>query len=74
MWPEEDEYMQLIGLDIGTTSISAAVLDALIQKKCRGELTDPGEIKRVSDGLLRRGFGWSEVRSALSRYAELAED
>ena len=44
---------------------SGAVLDALIQKKCRGELSDPREIKRVSDSLLRRGFSWGEVRSAL---------
>lgn len=53
---------------------SGAVLDALIQKKCRGELSDPREIKRVSDSLLRRGFSWGEVRSALSRYTELAEE
>ena len=53
---------------------SAATLDALIQKKCRGQLSDPKEIKRVSDGLLRRGFSWGEVRAALSRYAEIIED
>jgi len=53
---------------------SAEILDALIQKKCRGELADPREIKRVSDGLLRRGFSWSQVRAALSRYAEIMED
>ena len=53
---------------------SAAVLDALIQKKCRGELDDPKEIKRVSDGLLRRGFSWGEVRAALRRYAGIPED
>ena len=46
---------------------SGAVLDALIQKKCRGELSDPREIKRVSDSLLRRGLSWGEVHSALSR-------
>ena len=53
---------------------SAAVLDALIQKKCRGDLQDPKEIKRVSDGLLRRGFSWGEVRAALRRYAEIPEE
>lgn len=53
---------------------SAEILDALIQKKFRGELADPREIKRVSDGLLRRGFSWSQVRAALSRYAEIMED
>lgn len=49
-------------------------LDQLIQKKCRGDLSDPKEKKRVSDMLLRRGFAWSDVRSAMSRYAEMLED
>lgn len=53
---------------------SGEILDALIQKKCRGDLSDPKELKRVSDGLLRRGFSWSEVRSALRRYAALEEE
>lgn len=50
------------------------ILDQLIQKKCRGDLSDPREKKRVSDALLRRGFGWSEVRAAMGRYAEMIED
>ena len=50
------------------------MLDQLIQKKCRGDLSDPKEKKRVSDMLLRRGFAWSDVRSAMSRYAEMLED
>lgn len=53
---------------------SAAVLDALIRKKCRGDLSDPREVKRLSDALLRRGFSWGEVRAAVSRYVELMED
>lgn len=53
---------------------SAAVLDALIQKKNRGDLSDPKAVKRLSDALLRRGFSWSEVRAAVSRYVELAEE
>ena len=52
---------------------SDEILDALIRKKCRGDLSDPKELKRVSDGLLRRGFSWGEVRAALSRYAEIEE-
>ena len=50
------------------------ILDQLIQKKCRGDLSDPREKKRVSDALLRRGFGWSEVKAAMGRYAEMIED
>jgi len=53
---------------------SSDILDALIRKKCRGDLSDPKEIKRISDGLLRRGFSWEEVKAALSRYAEIPED
>ena len=49
-------------------------LDRLIQKKCRGDLSDRREVKRVSDSLLRRGFSWSEVKEALRRYTELLED
>ena len=50
------------------------ILDQLIQKKCRGDLSDPREKKRVSDALLRRGFGWSEVKAAMGRYTEMIED
>ena len=49
-------------------------LDALIQKKARGDLSDPREVKRVSDALLRRGFSWPQVREALRRYIEIDED
>lgn len=49
-------------------------LDRLIQKKCRGDLSDRREVRRVSDSLLRRGFSWSEVKEALRRYTELQED
>lgn len=49
-------------------------LDRLIQKRCRGSLSDPKDKKRVSGMLLRRGFSWSDVRAAMSRYAEMADD
>ena len=55
-------------------SDSSETLDALIQKKCKGDLADPKERKRVCDALLRRGFSWSEVRAALGRYTELPEE
>ena len=53
---------------------SGDILDDLIRRRCRGDLSDPRELKRVSDGLMRRGFSWSQVRAALSRYAELPEE
>lgn len=52
----------------------AETLDKLIQKRCRGDLSDPGERRRTADALLRRGFGWSEVKEAMGRYAEMWED
>ena len=53
---------------------AAEILDGLIQKKCRGDLADPREKKRVSDALLRRGFAWSDVKAAMGRYTEMIED
>lgn len=49
-------------------------LDRLIQKKCRGDLSDRREVRRVSESLMRRGFSWNEVKEALRRYTELQED
>ncbi len=53
---------------------AAEILDGLIQKKCRGDLADPREKKRVSDALLRRGFAWSDVKAAMGWYTEMIED
>lgn len=53
---------------------AAEMLDQLIQKKCRGELSDPKDKKRVSDMLMRRGFAWSDIKAAMSRYTEMMDD
>lgn len=50
------------------------ILDQLIQKKCKGDLSDPKEKKRVCDALMRRGFGWGDVRAAMGRYVEMMDD
>lgn len=50
------------------------ILDQLIYKKCRGDLSDPREKKRVSDALMRRGFAWSDIRAAMGRYTEMIDD
>lgn len=52
----------------------AGILDRLIQKKSGGDLRDRKELKRISDGLLRRGFAWGDVKDALRRYTEIEED
>ena len=43
-------------------------IEAFVQKRARS--TDPKEIKRLSDALLRRGFSWQEIRPVLSRWAD----
>ena len=53
---------------------TAEILDQLIQKRCKGDLSDPKERKRTCDALMRRGFSWSEVKAAMGRYAEMSED
>ena len=53
---------------------SGEALDALIQKRRRGDLTDPKERRRICDALLRRGFSWSQVKAAMARYTEMEED
>lgn len=53
---------------------AAEILDELIRKKCRGDLSDPREKKQVSDALMRRGFAWSDIKAAMGRYADMTED
>ena len=53
---------------------AAEILDRLIQKRCKGDLSDPRERRRTCDALMRRGFGWSEVKAAMARYTEVSED
>ena len=49
---------------------SAGAIDAFLQSKLKGRRPDRAETKRLSDALLRRGFGWNEIRPALNRLGE----
>lgn len=42
-------------------------IDRFLAEKLRGELPDDRMKKRLSDGLIRRGFSWSEVKEAWMR-------
>lgn len=64
MWDDALAHMPMQG---GT-------LDEIIAKKLHGKEPDKKEMKRLTDMLLRRGFSWEEVRSALRRYEVEAED
>lgn len=44
-------------------------IDAFLQRRFRGKQPDRAECKRACDALLRRGHRWSDIRSALQRYA-----
>lgn len=43
-------------------------LDSLIDRRLRGTQPDRKELRRLTDMLLRRGFSWGQVKSALNRY------
>ena len=48
-------------------------LEQYIQSKLRGQTPDRKAIKRVADGLYRRGFGWSDIQKALREYTDSLE-
>jgi len=49
-------------------------LDELVRKKLRGEELTRENLKKTSDYLARRGFGWEEISEALERYAAETND
>lgn len=48
---------------------SGEAIAAFLRKRA-GDLSDPREVKRLTDALLRRGFPWGDVREAMERYTE----
>lgn len=59
---------------LATLPDPAEAIDAYLRSKCRGEL-DEREKKRLTDGLLRRGFAWGDIRAGLNRLgAEVWEE
>ncbi|MBQ6430471.1 MAG: regulatory protein RecX [Oscillospiraceae bacterium] len=44
-------------------------IDSYLQRRFRGKKPDRAECKRAADALARRGHNWSDIRSALERYA-----
>ena len=49
-------------------------IDRLLRSRLRGGETDRAALKRASDFLLRKGYGWDEIKSALERYHADIED
>lgn len=46
----------------------AEAIDAFVKKKLAGKTPDRKELKKVSDALARRGYGWEDISAALRRY------
>ena len=42
-------------------------IDRFLQKKLMGRQPDRAERKKLSDALMRRGYGWEDIRSAMGR-------
>ena len=49
-------------------------IDRLLRSKLKSEAPDRAELKKAQDFLLRKGYGWDEIRSALERYNSEIED
>ena len=49
-------------------------IDRLLRSRLRSGSPDRGEIKKATDALARRGYGWDEIRSALERYNASIEE
>lgn len=48
-------------------------LEQYIRSKLRGQVPDRKALKRVADGLYRRGFGCNDIQSALREYTDSLE-
>ena len=46
----------------------ADAIDAFVQKMLAGREPDRKELKKVSDALMRRGYGWEDISAALRRF------
>lgn len=54
---------------------AAEQIDRFLAGKLQGRDPDQQEKKRLTDALVRRGYGWGDVKAGWSRYgAELSED
>ncbi len=52
----------------------ADAIDAFVRKRLTGKTSDRKELKKVSDALARRGYGWEDISAALRRFGADAED
>jgi regulatory protein len=70
---QEELYRRGIPKDLWEDAMEEAAppeegIDRFIRSKLRGKPLDDREKKRICDGLLRRGYSWSQVREGLNRF------
>lgn len=68
----DELYRRGVPRDLWDEALSAAedpaeAIDAFLQKKLAGRVPDRTELKKLSDALARRGYGWEDIRSAIGR-------
>ena len=49
-------------------------IDRLLRSKLKSDAPDRAELKKATDFLLRKGYGWDEIRSAVARYTSEIEE
>ena len=49
-------------------------VDRLLRSKLKSETPDRAELKKAQDFLLRKGYGWDEIKAALARYNSEIEE
>ena len=59
---------------LGEAQCGEDTLDKLVCSRLRGEEPTRENLKKTSDYLARRGFGWEDVRDALNRYGAQADE
>ena len=60
---------------LDTLPEAAEQIDRFLSSKLQGRDPDPRDKKRLTDALVRRGYGWGDVKAGWSRYgAELSDD
>lgn len=76
---KEEFYRRGLDRDLWEDALEESIpsedaIDQFIQKKLKGSSPDQKERKRVTDGLARRGYGWSDIDAGMRRYLEGLED
>ncbi len=59
---------------LGQSADPGPAIDAFLSKKLKGRTPDRKELQRVSAALARRGYSWSDIKGALSRYDASLEE